>query len=267
MKMESKQTLEEMYWSRGLSVIEIAENLNNKPDAVYYWFSKYSIPKRDRSTANSLSRLDKDKWFFEEGIWRPRPSEDLYYVLGVMLGDGGYNIQTSYGCTSYIIQLRTADKVFAESFKESLEKIGISGINLYLDGSPKLRHKHWKNLYAVFTSCMLFIDWYRSLALEQIKKEISTERSYAIAFIRGFYESEGNFSLNNNVPCIRIYNKRRQLLGIVKEILECLGFHPTLRRDLRKDVAKRADIVGMYRGEEVQNFMEIVKPCIKTGGV
>lgn len=64
-RIPKKETLESLYWQRGLSIPEIAKELNISPNTVLKWMKVYNIPRRTISEATR-----KPKKWTEEGLKR-----------------------------------------------------------------------------------------------------------------------------------------------------------------------------------------------------
>jgi len=250
-----EEILRRLYWEEGLSQREIASYLGFLTLSIYEWFKKLKIPTRSTSLGNAVKHIDKTKWLKKSGVWRPISSSDLSYILGVMKGDG--NIYKNK------IQFRTIDKPFAEKFVYHFKRIGINTWPMLIE-KRSLKNINRKDVYCIFASSLLFSKWYRSLTLEELKKEVDL---YPIPFICGFYESEGTIYDNQGHLRIGIFNIDKELLNMVYDFICELDFTPTFglnRRKLR--VWKNEKIcyqITLCKKQEVPKFINLINPCIK----
>lgn len=193
------------------------------------------------------------------------PSLQLAYVIGVYLGDGSaFYHRTNQ---SYRICLAVKDKEFADSFSKAVSKL--LGRTSPYKVTPCERELHHVEVgsYVLFT--------FLKQGLAKLKRYI---KAFPKGFLRGFYESEGNLFVQRYYWDKRklrharktfqlrlsISNLKRELLLIVKEALEDLGFHPTLGGPYKHCEEYK---VRLSRNNEVRRFMALVMPCIKTGGI
>lgn len=108
-----------------------------------------------------------------------KPSADLAYVAGALLGDGGLS-KTGHG--TYRISLRVKDEDFARTFESSLKTV-----------IPEA--KVWKNttkakLQEVRFHSSTFGEWFKNLK-ENLQQTLELAKLYPEAFIRGFADAEG----------------------------------------------------------------------------
>ena len=194
---------------------------------------------------------------------------DLAYVLGVLFGDGSVSKQAHIR-----LECHESSENFADSFFKALQNIG-------LNPSKKLRFikSNWnKNggsmMWSVVATSKRFEEWFRELSYDKLENMLSTNELMS-AFIRGFYESEGSYTMycrknkaGWSTPqykiCIR--NTDLQLTHLVYSLISKLGFHPTLYEEHGK---KRGYSYILYtiqlrRKQEVIKFLEYIKPSIKN---
>jgi len=134
--------------------------------------------------------------------WLPRPSEELGYVLGILKGDGCTYYAKSNN--SYRICLVTTNIVFALSFKTALEKIGLRPEKMYVS-HPKSGSRQKSLGYIVRANCKDFYIWYNSLDVLKFVEDHNLE----IAFLRGFYESEGGIRVYSNLNELKKVERRK----------------------------------------------------------
>jgi len=194
------------------------------------------------------------------GLRRFKPdlelSPTLSYLLGALLGDGCAYVQGQKDKRSYIIQLATTEKKFAECVSEAFKRINICSI---------LDYVRKKGQWRVRACNKYFFDYLKGLTLDQLK-QLTERKKNCIAFLKGFYEAEGYFHKNHqpNNPDITISNTNAELLNFVKKSLERLGFHPCFYK-VCKGTEKRKPLyrVDLCRTPEVKRFIRIIQPVIK----
>ena len=255
MKRLPKSDIEDMYWRKGLSSSEIGIFYEVSDSTILRWMKYYGICRRSLSEAYILmyklhpERVVQNQKKNEKGFDKS-PSSSLAYILGVMLGDG------SIAKNHYRLRLEVKSVEFAQKFVENLSKIGM---NPYLRVS---RHKNkrdgnYRQYQLVGVSRKAFYTWYKSLDLKSIRDWIKGYEQY---FVCGFYESEGyigyNYALNQ---CIIISNNNRDILSMIKGIMESWGLKPTLRNNTSINF-----FLCLYGTEYVRNFISMINPCIRA---
>lgn len=179
------------------------------------------------------------------------PSPVLSYILGVLAGDG-WVVRVSKSGT-YRVGLHNSRKAFADEFAKALENIGLH-CNIF----PYI-NRGWgsKLMYRVQASSRMFVDWYDSLSLADVRG-IECPRE----FIKGFFQSEGSVCDDY----VRMYNNNRNLLEMIAEMGEGLGFNFHLYTYTRKAnkyvprtrIAYLLDVHGgRQKRNEFLNLMEI----------
>lgn len=255
----SREELAQLYWTEGLSCIDIASRLGYSNSTIGEWLRKYKIKRRSKEMVRALTHIDKSKWVYDGESYHPNPSPHLYYILGAMLGDGGIVVYKRPLGMRYGLQLRVVDRIFAETFQKNLQEIGLRPY-FYIDSKQPKRNPKWSVVYCVFANSMLFVRWYQRLDLTTIKTVLDHNPEFHLPFLRGFYEAEGSLYSNNSTHCIGITNSNEILLLLCKELLESNGFHPTFRKENRRlnrpDYYKDMFILSLSRKAEVLRFVE-----------
>ena len=245
----SKKEIYRLYNKERKSTLEIAKLYGCSQWTIWSLLNKYNIEARDAN--------DYHKWKAPPNQIKPTLdiTPNLSYIIAVILGDG-WIYKRGY---CYFVCLQATDKIFCYKFKESLNKIGLK---------PSMFKR--KNCWRVIASSKIFYEWFESLKDKDIE-EIA--KKYPIEFIRGFYESEGNFSIykskkyNFISSTITILNTNKEYINLIKELLEYLNFHPTLHKRNNKYGYGYKPIwaLSIARKLEVKRFLELIKPCIKKG--
>jgi intein-encoded DNA endonuclease-like protein len=190
---------------RGLSCSEIREEIYRKygvwidATTISNWLRGESSPYNGRRIP-SLELL--------------KTSEDLGYVIGVILGDG-YSGERSHG---HIIGLRAKDKEFVEEFGRCLGNVlGREPIR------PKFREDVGK-YYVEAVSRTLYELLRRPIDLKRIKKYVEHCKKCTAAFLRGLFDSEGHVSKRG---CIILYNSNYEALAYAQRLLRRFGIEST----------------------------------------
>ncbi|MDI6884114.1 MAG: LAGLIDADG family homing endonuclease [Hadesarchaea archaeon] len=236
----SRKEIEELYKQVGAS--HAAEALGVAPATFYNWLIKNKIgPLRKMPNPNLCT------------------SEDLLYVLGVLKGDGLVYVGKN---SRHVVRLGTVSEEFAKSFAGTLKRIGL---HPWVYSYGPLPHSKRQRVHVVNAASKRFAEWYKNLKTKEIKNMIGENLALAVAFVRGFYESEGCFYLKRGkYPIVEIYNTDVQLLMLVKELILLLGV-PIDFRLYRKPTEKWKACWRLYKGGgEALNLVKLLKPCIKT---
>jgi intein-encoded DNA endonuclease-like protein len=138
------------------------------------------------------------------------PSEELAYVIGVVLGDGS--------AINYTIRLRAKDKEFVEEFARCLATVlGRSPIKIIYEKSTEcyIAEVHSKTLWELLK---------KPVDLERLRKYIEHCEKCMAAFLRGFFDSEGHV---NERGYVVIDNTDYALLEYVQQLLKKIGIEST----------------------------------------
>lgn len=191
------------------------------------------------------------------------PTPALAYVMGVCFGDGSvwkYTVKRTKEAR-YIVSLRATDFRFVSSFKKALESIGLT-VNTRV-----IKRKHpFKPLFVAEAYSKMFYEWFSSLDLEKVEMMLNSEE-LIIPFIRGFYESEGNFKLvNKKYPYCRMFNTSRQLLELIQRLLRRMRFNSKIYDNYKGNFANRTVYCLSILGgaESVKEFIDKISPVCKV---
>jgi len=191
---------------RGLSISKIREEIYRKygvwigEETIRRWLHGVSSPYNSRRRIPSLEML--------------QPSEDLGYVIGVVLGDG----YTYGGDAGYYIALKAKDKEFVEKFAIYLAKVlGRKPIRVRYDKSSG-------RYVAIAESKTLYELLKKPVDLKRIKKYVEHCPKCTAAFLRGLFDSEGHVSKNGYVT---LDNTNYELLVYVRRLLKRFGIEST----------------------------------------
>jgi intein-encoded DNA endonuclease-like protein len=228
----TKEELVSLYQKQQLSSNKIAEMYCVSPSYVSIWIRRYGIPSRWPNIADL------------------KPSGDLWYIVGVMVGDGTFD-NSRYG-----VKLACRDEAFATSFRDSLGRLG-------------LRTHKWvqthkeKPLYiAVARSKNLFL-W-----MKQVLGNLTVPKGYTKDFLRGFYESEGSLYKFKTSHGFQLFftNTDEALVHLVKSLIEFNGYEASLFKRKQRGWGIRPVYTLYVLGSsgEKAKFLEWINPCIKN---
>ena len=148
-----RETLERLYWKERKTQHEIAKKLGVSRSCIEYYIHKYNLT-RPRGKPFDMTKV-----------------EDLSYIIGVLLGDG--HVRISKEDNSGIIVLHQKRKEFAESFYRALESIGLN---------PSKRENS-DGFWVVYAYSRPFVEWYKSLSIEEIEHLVKKSKKTMIAFV------------------------------------------------------------------------------------
>lgn len=171
-------------------------------------------------------------------------SADLAYIVGVLIGDGSVRHRS--------IRLSVVDKAFADSFALALNRIGLPA-KVY---TRYREDKKYNTYYEVQVRSSLFIQWWHNnLDIEKLA------RRFPPNFVRGFYESEGSYSLG-----LECCNSELKKISLFCGCLEALGFKYSLPYACypSKKNKKLMYYIRLLGGKQIrQKFIKEISPCIK----
>lgn len=185
-------------------------------------------------------------------------SEDLAYVLGVSYGDG--HVSPSR------FVLRVTDLPFAQATYDALE---------CLNFRPSLTHKSvqvlrqskskkdgiWptKDQYVVSACSREFVTWHHKLTFDILSDKLDSP-SLIIAFLRGFYESDGSVRSDS----LTFYNTNEPLLDLTEHLTKSIGFSFRRRIAKRLPSGKTLYSLSIHIKASIGQFLYLIRPCIKN---
>lgn len=81
----NKQLLSELYYTQGLSTVDIARQLGVSRNVVWEYMEMYNLERRSAGNAGAIKRRSH---YFDEGYFEEIDTDDKAYILGFILGDG-----------------------------------------------------------------------------------------------------------------------------------------------------------------------------------
>lgn len=233
---KDKENLGYLYWKEKLTLRQIARTYNSiSPETVRKYLEKWGIKRRSHG---------------DHLLVHPKlsPSPILAYILGAMLGDGCISEEEHE--FHYRIILSTRDFEFAKSFQDALEKIGIHS-KIFKVTEHSFQARGWSKI---------FCKWYKSLKFEEITR---MARQYPKDFVRGFHEAEGSCYEWKTIE-IRMYNTNKELILLVRDLLNKMEFKTSIRCDQRKfRINPLYSICLKGRINDKLRFFREIQPCIK----
>lgn len=207
---------------------------------------KMNLEYRKKVSEGNKKRFQENPDSFIRYHFKPTPSPELSYLLGVRYGDGSLCLSNKW----YMFRLGATDKEFVEEFRRCacilLDKKSMPKISQY-NG----KKTHYKDMYHCnITSKKLYE--FLSKPLEEHKYFVGKHPS---EFIRGFFDSEGSFSL---VSCthLRACNTNYRLITYIKSLLEELGIFLNLYIEKRRKPYKAIYNLGTGKKQEIADFKD-----------
>jgi len=136
--------------------------------------------------------------------FRPEPSRELSYVIGVALSDGNVNVHDYHR----EIQLSVTDKDFASEFSRCLGRI------LCRDSPYKVRWSEKRGRWIVQGSSVL-LHKFLNRNWWDLRTSIEHCGRCESAFLRAFYDGEGSISGKN----LTVHNTNKEMLLYVQDLL------------------------------------------------
>lgn len=289
-KCHRKRLNPEEIYKRNGEVYAKTENIanriaDNKDRIIFKWGSDYFLVCRLCGTIKKIykSHIKNGHGYFcsrkccNRAGQSPKfipdltPSPSLAYIIGVIAGDG--NVKKDKNA----IRLQVKDLEFAESFYSALKEIGLPP-TIFRD---KTLHRGGNHLlWNVYTHSSILKEFYLPLRrdIEEAKRFIKSCPNGAREFVRGFYESEGDYGKHTykrtekgrkpwetkTLKQLRITNTDPELISLTMELMQELGFHPRSRTEKPRKSEWKTIIRIVLSAKEQDAFIELIKPCIKN---
>jgi hypothetical protein len=234
----------------GLTYNEIAKKLKLSSNYIYLLKKRCNI------------QVDKNRIRLTPKL---TPSNDLSYIVGVLKGDGSVGIYEFKWKSNpkykpfkhHIVTLGVKSEDFANSFKKSIEGIGL-----------RVSFLKYRGYYICRFCNKCFVLWYKGLLIDDIKN-ILIKTDYKKEFIRGFFESEGSYFYESGLkyPYITITNSDKKLMFFVYELIKSFGFNPRFYEMSRSKTAYKQGVLfqlSIRKGGEAEQFVKLINPCIKN---
>jgi len=240
--LDTTNTIEDLYINQRLSQTQIGKILNKHRSTIESYMHRHGITTRKRTEATYLHCGNRKE--VDLGM-----DENLAYIIGVALGDG--YIWAKEPKTTKAIRLKVKSGRFVNSFQAAVERLGISTNRFYDRRDDEIELKVHS------TSLGRFISRFKEEP-NKLTEEIRNQKE-KIAFLRGYYESDGCLTYNKRWPQIYITDGNLALLCVAKNFIRDLGFESS--------VYNRKTYYTLYlkgKSKEKMKFLSILNPCIKN---
>lgn len=235
-------------YKNGRNILQLSKKYDVDRNVIKNILHKQKIKRRSPAEEKRLTTVTKKVDFTKR--------EDLFYILGVMYGDGSKYIRKDKN-NGHIIQLEVKSKEFASSFKRSLENIGLNVIF----------GNHKPNLYRALTCSVFLYGWIDEYDINNIVHEPKKLKS---CFLRGIYESEGTLRGKNYLTAF--CGNNIELKEIVKSVLTEFNFSLSeFKSDCHYEGCYKPSgdvhyirIKGGKGRKEWKRFLNLTNPCIKN---
>lgn len=193
-------------------------------------------------------------------------SEAVSYFLGVRLGD------MSIYKNAVSLQISPKDKKFGESFRDCLRELGLNSKMHYYEFRGNGFREGARQYLMVSAGSIKLVRWLRSLSYEGVEKIATGSNESMVAFIRGFYESEGcNYTKNYTKSSrprswmLSMANTNSELVRLVSKILSRLDFKFSVYSKKATRV-RTGEIFEITSADISRNmsFLSLIKPSIRN---
>lgn len=230
-------------YQNGLSLEQLKKKYNVSVFLLRKNFRKNGIELRGRSFGKMINL---------------EPSDDFFYIIGVLHGDGSafcYDNHPNKKYKIHRIMLDCKDLDFAQAFQNSCQKIGLKA---RLNTKKKSTFKQgfcWR----VDCYSKILYNFYKKFDLNLMLKE---KGKYKIAFIRGMFDSDGCNCKKNNI--VRITTIRNDFALFLKKLLETMNFKSTIYGGIQNSgyVKEKYDVTILGGKSENKRFLKLINSNI-----
>jgi len=229
-------------YSKIIDVIEQEYRIRLSYSHISYWTRGLHSPYNEIATI-SIEQLE--------------PSEEVAYIIGVVLGDGSvyitFKIRRTTRVVSYRIALEAKDKEFVEKFARYLcILLGRKRI--------KVRYERSKGTYHVDVGSKALYELLKEPDLERLRKYIEHCDKCVAAFLRGFVDSEASVKKDGY---ILISNTNYELITYIQKLLkrfgiETTGPRPIMHYDPKTGRQYKTEYVIYIRTKSYENFYRYI---------
>ncbi len=236
-------------WNKGVKGLDLSGGNG--------WFEKGH--KWEDTTENKRLQNLREMTLIKPNL---NPTKNLAYALGAILGDG-FVFKHS---RSYRIGLDVTNQKFSTNFYDALKNIGLNPFKREVmpsNGIGKLKK------YVVIANSKIFGEWYKRLSLAELEKFLVEEENI-LAFIKGFYESEGQIYKNKSgYITLHIHNTNLNLLKMVEHICRTVDLNFKLYGPYKNSgkLGKNQKLLyrlSMLSTNHCHKFLMLVNPSIKN---
>ena len=233
---EYKEQLFELYVVHNKTIKETGLILGIAEQTVFQRLQRLHIPSTPSTKENYL-RKRKDITF-------PTQSTLLAEFFGIMLGDGHLSP------TQVIVTLGTKEETYTTYVVELIQKLFSASAKI------GIRKSGYRDVYLGSTEVA---TWLRQegLVSHKVRSQVDVpqwifeRQEYMMAFLRGFFDTDGSiYRLTFGIQ-ISFTNKSTPLLVSLQSMLKKLGYKPSKVGTMR---------VYLTRVSDVRRFFEEIKP-------
>jgi len=184
--------------------------------------------------------------------WEAKPSKELAYVLGVLLGDG--TVSSVEPRHRFVIELLAKDYDFVREFSRCLALV----LNKpFKEPARKwVRHRSKYYWYVTYYSKAFYL-WYKSLDLNNLRKYVEYDKHTVKAFLRGIFDSDGTYTYitTRRRSVIKLYNTNLELMRYIQHLLsEYFAIHSRINY-MSTATGKPYYHLTIYRKSSVDRFL------------
>lgn len=183
------------------------------------------------------------------------PSKELAYFLGVLEGEG--NIHTTSDGVQYTIGV--TDEKFADEIERCMNCIGFNVVRYIQDKEDNKNAT--KDTIRLKGYSYSFFEWYCETNMINF-----LDKQLAVHFIRGFYDSEGWLTeQNDDYRRLGMNNTDTHLIDLVDHLLSQLNINMQKYTRVKKKKNHNPTVtLKTGKDEEIEKFLKKIQPTIKT---
>jgi intein-encoded DNA endonuclease-like protein len=208
---------------------------------------------RKKVSEGNKRRLQNNPESYIKLPFVPTPSKELSYILGVRYGDGCLRKTRNW----HMFILGAVNKDFVECFRDCccklLNKKELPRINI-----KKQKKKEWNDVYF----CNITSKQFYYFLLKPISEHHAFIQKNPLDFLRGFFDSEGSFSLKSCMH-LRVGNTNKEIMDYVKKLLDENGIFLNLYIEKRQPPLKTFYVLGTGKRSNIQAYNDKIGFTIK----
>ena len=186
-----------------------------------------------------------------------KPSPELAYILGALLGDGNWRKRG----TKTKISLRVKEYDFALAYARCYDVV--EGKR---NGEPTQPYYYKKmKVWVVDVTSITLYTLLKPFKIQKIKPFVESNINTIRAFLRGFFDAEGECSNRKSDRRVACSNKNYELIQYVMELLRKIGIESKLRWKKSKTSKGRSTYIWRLYiyGRYIKRYADLVGFVIK----
>lgn len=244
----------------GLSWDKLANKINKNRSTIFFYLKEEGkMSHKTFLRLLKISDLGEEKFYYKlvevtnslKKISKPKINKKLAEFLGILAGDGHLSENPYEVC---VVCHRYMDKDFIERHVKILSE-GLFGIDM---AYYRIRNITKARLYS--KELVLYLNKEfgcpigNKMSHLNIPKEIFRNNKFLMPYIRGLFDTDGNFyGRRNNEPVVEIISGDLRFREQIRQALEKIGFNPT----------GNYKNVTIYRKDQIDRFFKLIKPANK----